>query len=91
MVGVEFRAIGLPVFRCLFCGISRLMFCSWWFRWAVGHNAGHQGELQILRQSGRNPDEIFWAMVGRPGRSAYLKPTKYRTQDSGDNYHNYYH
>jgi len=36
------------------------------------HNAGHQGELVILRQSGRNPDEIFWAMVGRPGRSAYL-------------------
>ena len=30
-----------------------------------GHNAGHQGELAILRQSGRNPDEIFWAMVSR--------------------------
>jgi len=35
-----------------------------------GHNAVHQGELQILRQSGRNPDEIFLAMMGRPGRSA---------------------
>jgi len=75
MVGVVFRASGPPVFRCLFCGISRPMFCPWWFRWAVGHNAGHQGELAILRQSGRNPDEIFWVMVGRSGRSAHLRPT----------------
>jgi len=65
MVGVVFRASGPPVFRCLFCGISRPMFCHWWFRWAVGHNAGHQGELQILRQSDRDSDEIFLAMVGR--------------------------
>ena len=64
-VGVVFRASGPPVFRCLFCGISRPMFCPWWFRWAVGHNAGHQGELQILRQSDLNSDEIFFAMMGR--------------------------
>lgn len=64
MVGVVFHATGQPVFQCLFCGISRPMFCPWWFRWAVGHNAGHQGELAILWQSGRNPDEIFGAMMG---------------------------
>ena len=65
MVGVEFRAIGLPVFRCLFCGISRPMFCPWWFRWALLHNAGHQGELQILRDRGLNSDEVFLAMMAR--------------------------
>ena len=54
-----------------------------------GHNAGHQGELAILRQSGRNPDEIFWAMVGRPGRSAYLQPTNSQCHGNGDNPHNY--
>jgi len=65
MVGVVFHATGQPVFRCLFCGISRLMFCPWWFRWAVGHNAGHQGELAILRDRGLGSDEVFLAMMAK--------------------------
>ncbi len=68
MVGVVFRASGPPIFRCLFCGISRLMFCPWWFRWAVGHNVGHQGELQILRDRGLGSDEVFLAMMVRGNR-----------------------
>ena len=65
MVGVVFHATGQPVFRCLFCGISRPMFCPWWFRWAVGHNAGHQGELQALRDCGFGSDVVFLAMMAR--------------------------
>jgi hypothetical protein len=41
------------------------MFCPWWFRWAVGHNAGHQGELKILRDRGLGSDEMFLAMMAR--------------------------
>ena len=48
MVGVVFRASGPPVFRCLLCDLSRPMLCNWWYRWAVGRNAGHQGELRSL-------------------------------------------
>jgi len=70
MVGVAFRASGQPVFHCLFCGISRLMLCPWWFRWAVGHNAGHQGELTILRDRGLGSDEMFLAMMVRGNRRA---------------------
>ena len=65
MVGVVFRATGQPVFHCLFCGISRPMFCPWWFRWAVGHNVGHQGELQILCDRGLGSNEVFLAMMAR--------------------------
>ncbi len=65
MVGVVFRASGPPVFRCLFCGIGRPMFCSWWFRWAQLHNAGHQGELRSLRDRGLGSDEVFLAMIAR--------------------------
>jgi hypothetical protein len=89
MVGVVFHATGQPVFHCLFCGISRPMFCHWWFRWAVGHNVGHQGELQILRQSDRDSNEIFWAMIGRPGRSAYLQPTNSQCHGEDDTEQNH--
>ena len=70
MVGVVFRASGPPVFRCLFCGISRPMFCSWWFRWAQLHNAGHQRELRSLRNRGLGSDEVLLAMMARGQTSA---------------------
>ena len=68
MVCVVFRVSGPPVFRCLFCDISRPMFCLWWFRWAVGHNAGHQGDLQNLRDRGLGSDGVFLAMMSRENR-----------------------
>ena len=70
MVGVVFRATGQPMFRCLFCGISRPMLCSWWFRWAVGHNVGHQGELETLRDRGFGSDVVFLAMLARADKSS---------------------
>ena len=30
-----------------------------------GHNAGHQGELQALRDRGLGSDEVFLAMMAR--------------------------
>jgi len=63
MVGVVFRSKGLPIFHCLSCCIRRPMLCSWWFRWAAGHNAGHQGELRSMQNRGPNSDEVFLAMM----------------------------
>jgi hypothetical protein len=67
MVGVVFHAAGQPMFHCLFCGISRLMLCPWWFRWAVGHNIAHQDKLRTLQNRGLNSDDVYLAMLeGRP-------------------------
>jgi len=33
-----------------------------------GHNAGHQGELQALRDRGLGSDEMFLAMMARGNR-----------------------